>query len=133
MKNLFLILFFLFGLIACREYDELPVVLENRTYVGQFNRSSPNTKWQASTVTLTFDNNNFTGNSSSIKYPAICKGTYEISGSEIIFTNAYPWTAEFDWTLILGGKFKLSKSGAEIIMTRSYNGSVVDTYRLVKK
>ena len=99
------------------------------TYTGHFIRSSPSAKYAPSNVTLTFTAHSFTGGSDMKKYPAICSGTYKITKQEIEFFNDCHWTAEFDWSLILNGKFKLNIDGRQLEMTRHSNGQT-DYYNL---
>ncbi|MEP4780703.1 MAG: hypothetical protein ABJZ18_07005, partial [Algibacter sp.] len=82
-----------------------------------------------SNVELTFNNGNWTGESEIVKFPALCNGTYSNSGNVITFENACPWTAEFDWTLILGGEWDYSLNGNSLILTKT-NG---DKYTLTKQ
>ncbi len=133
MKNLLLILLVLFTSFSCNTQDEMPKGLENGTYIGYFGRSSPTEKYSAANVVLTLDNGNFTGSSAINYYPAICKGTYKIAGQEIEFSNGGAWTAQFDWSYILEGKFKLEADGEKLRMSRGYAGTVSDIYVLTKK
>lgn len=71
--------------------------------------------------------------SSKPKYPAICEGTYSLSGQAIEFVNQCAWTAEFDWTYILSGTFTIQKEGDELLLIRSYGDAVYDTYRIKKQ
>lgn len=117
-------------LLSCDENNTDEIVdLPIGNYKGQFIRSSPHTKYDPSNVTLTFTADRFFGESDKIKYPAICNGTYKLTGREIEFTNDCPWTAEFDWTYILNGKFELSVDGDELVMTK-YFGGHTDLYKL---
>ncbi|MGB3584932.1 MAG: hypothetical protein WBA23_00260 [Tunicatimonas sp.] len=122
----------LLALSSCED-DESgePFLLEEGTYTGSFSRSSPNTRWLGANVTLTFENGRFSGSSDQEKYPAICEGTYQVVGSnEITFENSCVWTAEFDWTFILGGEFRISEQDQKLVITREYEGEVIDTYEL---
>ena len=132
MKNLLLALGIIISISSCSE-DATTFELLDGTYTGTFGRSGPNARYVSSNVEITFDNQKFEGTSDREKYPAICKGTYKIIGSEIEFVDSCFWTSEFDWTFILAGKFELSWNGEEIIITRSYEGGVVDVYRLKRQ
>jgi len=100
------------------------------TYKGEFFRLSPLSKPRASNVILNFTPNSFSGSSDEAKYPAICHGTYHISGNEIEFIDECPWTAEFDWTLILSGKYKIRIEGDKLEMWKEVDGNI-DRYELV--
>ena len=130
MKNTSILLWVLMTLLSCEKNEVVSVGSLTGTYKGIFARSSPNVKYLPSDVILTFDGNRFQGSSSIPKYPAICNGTYSITDQDIEFNNLCPWTAEFDWSYILSGKFKISINGDELTMTRSYGVFVHDRYSL---
>ena len=119
-------------LISCEDKDiniNKNTNLTLGTYKGQFIRSNPNSKFAPSNITLTFTCDKFSGESDKEKYPAICNGTYKITGQEIEFFDACAWTADFDWTYILNGKFTLTTDGRKVEMRRSQNGQS-DSYKL---
>ena len=78
---------------------------------------------------MTFINGTWTGESGIVKFPALCNGTYSNSSNAMTFENACVWTADFDWTLILGGDWTYTFNGNLLIMTKS-NG---DKYTLTKQ
>ncbi len=87
-----------------------------------------------SNVTITFSENNWTGQSEFPKYPALCQGTYIANGAgNVTFENPCSWTAEFDWTLILSQEYKLKVVGNDIEISREYNGGFKDIYKLTKQ
>ena len=135
-KTTFLILAFLF-LISCKNEESINKTISEGTYKGTFQRENV---WLPSTptnITLTFSSNQWTGSGDREKYPALCHGTYSISGDSIIFENECAWTAEFDWSLILSGKYALKQSENIIEFSRDYRSSTSDTYldkfRIVKQ
>ncbi len=125
MKPKILILIgLIFVILSCNNDDENSQTEINGEYVGIFERGENN-----SNVELTFNNGNWNGESEVTKFPALCNGTYSNSGDVITFENACPWTAEFDWTLILGGKWNYNLNGNTLILTNT-NG---DKYTLTKQ
>ena len=132
MKAKSIIFLGLLLILSCDKGDIKLVGSLEGTYKGIFFRSSPEVKYQTSNVILVFDAHKFEGSGNITKYPAICHGTYTLIGQEIEFTNLCPWTAEFDWSLILSGKFKIEINGDELVMTRSF-GNIVDTYKIQKQ
>ena len=122
-KNLILISF-LIVLISCNKKNDNIELNINGNYSGTFERNGTNSK-----VELTFNNGTFEGQSELGKFPAICRGTYTTSGNKISFNNGCPWTAEFDWTLILGGDWKANLNKNILTMTNS----IGDKYRLTKQ
>jgi|JI9StandDraft_2_1071091.scaffolds.fasta_scaffold191407_2 hypothetical protein len=130
MKRTIQLMLFALLINSCENNDlNVKSDLTPGTYKGHFIRSSPSAKYAPSNITLTFTADSFAGESSVVKYPAICNGTYKITGQEIEFFNNCPWTAEFDWSLILSGKFKLNVDGGQLEMTRHSNGQT-DYYKL---
>lgn len=101
--------------------SDQPQLLEGK-YSGTFTRGN-----ESSNVQLVFENGKFEGSSEVTKFPAICNGTYQVSGNKIEFTNSCAWTAEFDWSLILAGSWTFLKTNNQLTMTHS-NG---DQYILI--
>jgi hypothetical protein len=133
MKYLFFILAITF--ISCEDKN----VVENETipygtYTGKFSRSNIFGKYPQSNVVLTFSSSGFSGESDVVKYPGICNGTYTISGNEIDFSNGCFWTAEFDWSYILNGKFEFIVEGNQLEMVKILilNGNT-DRYTLTRQ
>lgn len=118
-------------LLSCQDSEEPDLSLANGTYSGVFYRSSPTTKWAGSSVVITFDDGTFNGGSDSVKYPAICEGTYTKVGlSSVEFANTCVWTADFDWSFILGGRYEIDYVEDELVMTQSVGAQAYNTYRL---
>jgi len=92
---------------------------------------------QTANISMTFSSNEWSGSSDIVKYPALCHGTYSLIGDTIIFTNQCAWTTEFDWSLILSGKYHILKTGNKIEFTRNYGNEssvfCVDSYILDKQ
>ncbi len=112
------------AIVGCNKDDDNIKDNINGDYVGFFERNG-----NTSNVKLTFNNGTFNGQSEIEKFPALCNGTYTISESKITFSNDCPWTAEFDWSLILSDKWDLNLNNNTLIMTKS-NG---DKYTLTQQ
>lgn len=130
MKYSLITFLFLVTMLSCDKNDMMKVRFLNGTYEAVFFRTIHDTPGPTSNVTLTFEDNKFHGSGSIMKYPAICSGNYTLTGNEVVFENLCVWTADFDWSLILSGKFSITKNGNEIILTRQINDDVRDTYKL---
>ncbi|OGX89427.1 hypothetical protein BEN47_07255 [Hymenobacter lapidarius] len=119
---------FLLLTTSCKKSTPIPNL--DGTYSGTFQREPGG---QISQVSLVFSGGEWSGTSQIPKYPALCSGTYKVtSNDKITFTNACIWTAEFDWTLILGGEYDLNTKGNTIeIIAQKRNER--DIYRLSKK
>ena len=125
MKSKILILIgILITTFACNNDDDNSQQYINGEYIGMFERNG-----NTSNVELTFNDGTFTGESEMEKFPALCNGTYLISGNNITFVNDCPWTAEFDWSLILNAEWNFNLSNNVLIMTKE-NG---DKYTLTKQ
>jgi hypothetical protein len=103
------------------------------TFEGVFYRVRDNVKGESSNVTLNFSGDDYSGVSSIAKYPALCEGKFAPSSGQISFTNKCMWTADFDWTLILNGEFKIERSGDELILSKEISPGNVDYYVLRKQ
>ncbi len=126
MKIVKLLLLVLLVTTGCdRDPIETITVADLRgEYTGTFERDG-----EVSNVELQFNNRQFTGSSEIQKFPAICKGEFTLKSNVIVFSNICPWTAEFDWTLILNGEWFYHISGNTLILT----SSIGDKYTLTKK
>jgi hypothetical protein len=116
------------SIIGC-EKDKDQSSLPDGVYQGTFQR----TGGPAEAVTLNITGNGFSGQSTVNRYPVIGKGTYAVSGGEIIFQDTLFYTADFDWTLILSDEYKISQAGDSITIWREYNAVAKDIYRLKKQ
>ena len=123
----FALSFLLLATGGCKKSTPIPNL--DGTYTGTFQREPGG---RISQVSLTFSAGKWSGTSQTSKYPALCSGTYEVTNNDkITFTNGCFWTADFDWTLILGGAYDLSATGNTIeIIGQRPNGW--DIYRLSK-
>ena len=94
------------------------------SYMGTFHRTGMDTVG----LILSFSENNFEGSSTRPKYPAICRGSFQLNTTTVTFTDSCVWTADFDWTLILNGNYNIDfNSDGSIRIWRTY-GSVSDEY-----
>jgi hypothetical protein len=130
--------FFVIALIgiACERDHVYPDIIPDGLYSGTFQRQLAFGGGDISNISITFSSNTWTGQSDRSKYPALCQGTYRLDKGKIVFTNGCVWTAEFDWTLILGGEYVLTIDGNQLKFIRDYRGpsndSYVDVYALTK-
>ncbi|WP_039144156.1 hypothetical protein [Flavihumibacter solisilvae] len=121
-----------FGPIAsCKKSDDKPALYPKGQYHGTFQRMHIESS-QVASVTLDFDFPYWTGTSSIPKYPALANGTFRYKDDALEFTNRSPWTADFDWTLILDGMYLEQRGGDSLLFTKSYGNGWVDVYKLKK-
>ena len=110
--------------LACNNDDENFQSKVNGEYIGVFERNG-----NVSNVELIFNEGNYSGESDTVKFPAICNGNYSVSSNSILFQNECVWTAEFDWSLILSDQWNYDLKGNILILTKS-NG---DKYTLTRQ
>lgn len=129
MKNLVCLILVFYVMVGCSEDDNQPAKITDGVYVGTFQRKLSRADNQTANITIIFSSNQWTGTSDMVKYPALCHGTYSIKGDTIVFENECAWTAEFDWSLILSGKYVIKNSGGTTIeFSRDYRSSTGDIY-----
>ncbi|MCH7413110.1 hypothetical protein MM213_06425 [Belliella sp. R4-6] len=100
-------------------------------YEGTFERFVDGNSEGIAEVSLNFEGFNYNGLSEEPRYPVICSGNYSIKRKTISFSNTCNFTADFDWTLILNGDWRIEENDDNLILSRS-EGQVVDWYRLKK-
>jgi hypothetical protein len=134
-KILFTIWIVIISSTSCEKShnDKIPIGV----YTGTFQRQLAFGGGATANIIITFSSNTWTGQSDIPKYPALCHGTYTIDKQNIIFTNDCIWTADFDWSLILGGAYRFSLNGNQLGFLRDDRGpssdTYVDVYRLTKQ
>jgi hypothetical protein len=120
--------------ISCRKSNESDksINIPSGVYKGTFKRSFSS---DISNVTITFSPHTFEGQSEVTHYPDICNGSYLAGKDSISFRNGCAYTANFDWSYILEGKFKIILSGDSLVLTRGYEGVAYfyDTYKLKRQ
>jgi hypothetical protein len=131
MKQAAILILFAALFSACEKNDDNNTphnaALENGRYIGIFHRTGMDT----ANISLTISGNHFEGSSDRNLYPALCKGSYTTDGVGINFGDSCTWQANFDWSLILNGRYELSKNGNEIRIKRENNG-ITDEYQLMR-
>lgn len=131
MKKVLFIITLIALMTSCDKNEDENIVLDG-TYAGTFQRQTGAPADTAVTVQLTFTGQQFNGAGDWSAYPAICHGTYQLQGDSIRFDNGCVFTADFDWTLILGGKYDIYAIADQVIMTRTYGNQSKDIYNLRK-
>lgn len=126
-----LVISIIFG--SCQENQEPEIIISNNSFGGTFERRIGNEGGDTAIVILEFKDSTFEGNSLTNNYPAICNGTYKISGNRIEFTNQCSWSADVDQSLILNGRFRIRRAQGEIILTKEVGSGlrkITDIYTL---
>jgi hypothetical protein len=126
--TIYSILVLLLILISCEKEKIVEKQISDGTYTGTFQRQFVWADSDTAQITLTFNGNQWSGSSDIEKYPALCKGTYSIDGDTIVFENGGSWPNEFDRSLILSGKYALTKTGKTIEFSKDKRSATADTY-----
>ena len=129
MKRLFTALFVIVLIgFACERDHNYPDKIPDGLYTGTFQRQLAFGGGDTSLVSFTFYSNTWIGQSDRSKYPALCQGSYSIDKGKIVFTNDCVWTADFDWSFILGGEYTLTIDGNQLKFIKDYRGPASDTF-----
>ena len=130
MKSIFLPVSLAFVLLACKDDAPTFQLLPPGTYEGDYYRFSMTTPDpEVAHVHLSLKDGAFSGGSNIARYPAICNGKYWVSGLQVEFNNLCVWTADFDWTLILNGKFEISTDGDYFQLVQN-KGEWINVYKI---
>jgi hypothetical protein len=102
--------------------DKLSVNTFNGTYAGEFYYVEPGKPLEntvSAPASVTFAAETFTSQGSSDRIPAGGSGKFEILKNKLAdFHDENIWTANFDWGLILNGKYNYEIKGDSLILTR---------------
>jgi len=129
-KILFLTIFsFVLLILACKK-DNINII--DGTYKGTFTLTS-GSGVQTGQTTLELKNGKFVCSGNSNRIPAGGSGTFSSDNSQITFQDENTWTAEFDWNLILNGKYDYSFDGKKLILSANKTNSGNYKYILEKQ
>lgn len=124
-------------LVSCKK-ESSSEHLKIGTYKGSFIVSYNGEKHTSDNVEVIFDNENkytSTGKRNP-RIPAGGSGTYIIKNKTIQFSDKNPWTAEFDWGLILSGEYQYVQSGNHLTLKKiikSDNITSIYQYDLIRQ
>ena len=122
-----LVYFFVFMFLAsCTDNENTPTLAGE--YSATFYRTRDNIKVLQAPVTLSFKGGAFSGGGSDPQAPAVCHGKYSQTDDEINFFNECFFTANFDWTLILSGKFTINKKDDGLLLSKEISDGNGDYY-----
>lgn len=122
-RTLLILLSFLLLLFSCHKDADDEIVVIDGSYVGTFQRNS-----EISEVTLDIVYGEFSGQSATDNFPAICNGTFQISNTTINFKNECVFPSTIDGTLILNGTWNYSFFNSNLTL----ENSIGDKYTLHK-
>lgn len=115
---------FLIGVIlafaGCTDKSTLKAF--NGTFTGQFYYVPPGKTLEdkvSAPASVSFSADNYSSQGNSDRIPAGGSGTFDVQQNNLIdFKDKNRWTANFDWGLILTGKYSYEFKGDSLILTR---------------
>jgi hypothetical protein len=128
MKLQLLNLMFLFCLFGCEKDNLDHTIIPNGTYVGTFQREPVWSVGDSANISMVFYSNTWSGSSNKTNFPALCNGTYDITGDTILFENKCDWKSDFNESLILSGKYVIKIEGNVIEFYKDDRSATSDTY-----
>jgi hypothetical protein len=133
MKRMMLIVAVFTLILASCKKTNVHSSIPDGTYKGTFQRQNT-VAVRVSHVTINFSGDQWTGESDTDKYPAICQGSYNKLGSDSIsFANECAWIANFDWSFILSRNYEIKFLGKIVEISRTYANGLRDVYELTKQ
>ena len=111
---------FILAFAGCKK--ETPESAFNGTFTGQFHYVLPG-KSLADKIsvpsTVSFSGGTYISLGNSDRVPAGGSGSFDVQKNNLMeFKDKNVWTANFDWALILNGKYSYEFKGDSLIMSR---------------
>jgi len=116
-------------LSSCKKDD---LEIKDGTYKGTFTVTY-NSGTQIGQTTLELNNGKFSCSENTNRIPAGGSGTFSSDNKKITFNDENTWTANFDWNLILSGKYDYTFDGKNLIISADKNGIGNYKYDLEKQ
>ncbi|WP_137404574.1 hypothetical protein [Echinicola rosea] len=88
---------------------------------------------QTGRTTLELKDGRFSCSGNSDRIPAGGSGTFSADNNKITFNDENPWTADFDWGLILSGVYDYTFDGKKLLISSNNNGVGQYKYDLEKQ
>ena len=124
MRATGLILFFSILLFFASCSDKLNLNLLNGNYTGHYYHAGPgetNIIKSQNTISVSISGKEYTSTGQASRMPAGGAGEFNlIDRTEANFSDKHAWTADFDWNLILNGRFIYELKNDSLILTRKF-------------
>ena len=112
--------------------DKNDLNIKDGTYKGTFTVTY-SSGTQTGQTTLELKNGKFSCSGYSNRIPAGGSGTFSSDNNKITFNDENAWTADFDWNLILSGKYDYTFDGKKLKISADKNGVGNYKYDLEKQ
>jgi hypothetical protein len=129
-KLLIAAFFLITTLLSSCKKDDLEI--NDGTYKGTFTVTY-NSGTQIGQTTLELNNGKFSCSGNTNRIPAGGSGTFSSDNKKITFNDENTWTANFDWNLILSGKYDYTFDGKNLTISVDKNGVGNYKYDLEKQ
>ncbi|MFY0592202.1 hypothetical protein [Roseivirga sp.] len=116
--------------LSCNNSDSEPDTIPDGTFIGTFTVEYMDGRTYSNPVSVTFKSGEYYNAGNVDKVPAGGSGKFTISNGLIEFIDENFWTAEFDWNLILSGKYSLLVTDAQIRFSAEKHNVGTYTYNL---
>ena len=112
-----LVVAFILALSGCS--DKLTLDALSGTYTGKFHYLTSNLEKVTADAEIKLSGGSYSSKGNTNYIPAGGSGNFEIEADKILdFKDQNVWTANFDWGLILNGRYKYELNGDSLILTR---------------
>jgi hypothetical protein len=116
-------------LSSCNRND---LNIKDGTYKGTFTVTYSSGTKSGQTI-LELKDGKFASSGNTNRIPAGGSGTFSPENKKITFNDENPWTADFDWNLILNGKYDYAFDGKKLNLSADKNGAGNYRYDLEKQ
>jgi len=124
MKPTGLLLLFSILLFAASCSDKINLSLLDGNYTGYYYYTGPGetkTIKSQNTVTVNLSGKEYHSSGDASRIPAGGAGEFTlVDKEEVQFNDKHVWTADFDWNLILNGRFIYELKNDSLILTRKF-------------
>ncbi len=124
MRTTGLLLLFTISLFSTACSDKINLSLLDGTYTGHYYYAGPGetkTIKSQNPVSLSLSGKEYSSTSEASRIPAGGAGDFNmVNKEEVNFNDKHTWTADFDWNLILNGRFIYELKNDSLILTRKF-------------
>jgi hypothetical protein len=122
MKKMVFLLFVYFAISSCKEGNVQPSL--DGEYVGKFYYGSLFGTTQEGAASVKIANGRFQSVGNNSRIPAGGSGAVSVVDSNtVLFSDENVWTANFDWALVLNGKYSVNVKDDSLFLDKKIEGN----------
>jgi hypothetical protein len=111
-----------FTILSCKEESVQPIV--DGEYAGKFYYGSMFAGTQEAAANVRIEKGRYTSAGNSNHIPAGGSGKVgRVDDNTLLFSDENAWTANFDWNLILDGKYSFEVKGDSLFLDKEFDGN----------